>query len=80
MVHVIADAVRSGMLGVLKQADFHFATLGWQGDQGWRGSTAYDGGYLVDSGVHFAALLRRVVGEFEEVSAVVPAARGGGDC
>ncbi len=38
-------------------------------DQGWRGQPSYQGGHLLDVGVHFVALLRKVVGEVEQVNA-----------
>ncbi len=39
-------------------------------NQSWRSQPNYQGGHLLDVGVHFAALLRKVIGEVEEVRAV----------
>lgn len=70
MVQAITEVVKSGGIGALSRADFQFATSGWRGDRGWRSSGAYAGGYVLDSGVHFASMLRGLAGEIEEASAV----------
>jgi predicted dehydrogenase len=69
---IVEEIVRTGRLGSVHLADFRFVTSASPSFYlGWRGSPDYPGGYLLDSGVHFVALLRQVVGEIEHVSAVV---------
>jgi predicted dehydrogenase len=67
---IIEDIVKSGTIGEIFFADFRHVTYVRPGNLGWRGTPDYAGGHLLDSGVHFAALLRRVVGEIETVSAI----------
>jgi predicted dehydrogenase len=65
------DVVASGVLGEIRFADFTYLSFQKPDNLRWRGSPRYSGGYKLDSGVHFIALLRKVVGEIAEVSASV---------
>jgi predicted dehydrogenase len=69
-IRIIENIVKSGAIGEIFFADFRHVTYVRPGNLGWRGSPDYAGGHLLDSGVHFAALLRRVAGEVETVSAL----------
>jgi L-gulono-1,4-lactone dehydrogenase len=68
---IVEEIVASGALGEVRFADFTYLSFQKSDNLGWRGSPGYAGGYMLDSGVHFIALLRRIVGEIEEVSASV---------
>jgi predicted dehydrogenase len=68
---IIEKIVTSGAIGKIHFADFQHMTFAGPENLGWRGSPDYPGGFLLDSGVHFVALLRKVVGEVERVSATV---------
>ena len=68
---MVQDIVASGALGEIRFADFTYLSFQKPGNLRWRGSPTYAGGYMLDSGVHFIALLRKIVGEIEEVSASV---------
>ncbi len=68
---MIEDIVASGALGEIRFADFTYLSFQKPDNLRWRGSPGYAGGYMLDSGVHFTALLRKIVGEIEEVSASV---------
>jgi L-gulono-1,4-lactone dehydrogenase len=69
---VIEQIVKSGRLGSIDLVDFQFITSSSPNFYlGWRGSPDYQGGHLLDVGVHFTALLRQVVGEIDKVSARV---------
>ncbi|HWY80521.1 MAG TPA: FAD-binding protein [Roseiarcus sp.] len=68
---MVEDIVASGALGEIRFADFTYLSFQKPDNLRWRGSPGYAGGYMLDSGVHFIALLRKIVGEVEEVSASV---------
>ena len=68
---MVEEIVASGVLGEIRFADFSYLALQNPGNLRWRGSPSYAGGYVLDSGVHFVALLRKIVGEIEEVRASV---------
>jgi len=68
---IVEDLVASGALGEINFADFTYLSFQKPDNLRWRGSPGYAGGYMLDSGVHFIALLRKIVGEIEEVSASV---------
>ena len=68
---IVEDIVASGALGDIRFADFTYLSFQKPDNLRWRGSPGYAGGYMLDSGVHFIALLRKIVGEIEEVSASV---------
>jgi L-gulono-1,4-lactone dehydrogenase len=68
---MVGNIVASGVLGDIRFADFTYLSFQEPGKQGWRGSPGDAGGYMLDSGVHFVALLRKVVGEIEDVCASV---------
>jgi predicted dehydrogenase len=68
---MVEGLVASGALGEIRFADFTYLAFQRPDNLRWRGSPGYAGGYLLDSGVHFIALLRKIVGEIEEVSASV---------
>jgi L-gulono-1,4-lactone dehydrogenase len=69
---LVEQIVKSGRLGSIHLVDFQFITSSSpQFYSGWRGSPDYQGGHLLDVGVHFIALLRQVVGEVDRVSARV---------
>jgi predicted dehydrogenase len=67
---IVKQIVKSGRIGRLYLANFQFIACAPPGPS-WRGAPDYPGGHLLDSGVHFVALLREVVGEVERVSATV---------
>jgi L-gulono-1,4-lactone dehydrogenase len=69
--NVIEQTVARGEIGAVDFADFRYMTFAGSRDRGWRASPDYPGGALLDSGVHFVALLRKVVGEVARVSATV---------
>ena len=68
---MVEDIVASGALGEIRFADFDYLAFQKPDNLRWRGSPGYAGGYVLNSGVHFVALLRKIVGEIEEVSASV---------
>ena len=68
---IVEDIVASGALGEIRFADFTYLSFQKPDNLRWRGSPGYAGGYMLDSGVHFIALLRKIIGEIEEVSASV---------
>jgi len=68
---MVEDIVASGVLGEIRFADFTYLSFQKPDNQRWRASPDYGGGHTLDSGVHFVALLRKIVGEIEEVSASV---------
>jgi predicted dehydrogenase len=68
---IVEDIVASGALGEIRFADFTYLSFQKPDNLRWRGSPGYAGGYMLDSGVHFIALVRKIVGEIEEVSASV---------
>jgi predicted dehydrogenase len=68
---IVEDIVASGALGEIRFADFTYLSFQKPDNLRWRGSPGYPGGYMLDSGVHFIALLRKIAGEIEEVSASV---------
>jgi L-gulono-1,4-lactone dehydrogenase len=68
---MVEDIVASGVLGEIRFADFTYLSFQKPDNRGWRTSPAYAGGYILDHGVHFIAMLRKIVGEIEEVSASV---------
>jgi L-gulono-1,4-lactone dehydrogenase len=68
---MVENIVASGALGEIRFADFTYLAFQKPDNLRWRGSPGYAGGYVLDSGVHFVALLRKIAGEIEEVSASV---------
>jgi predicted dehydrogenase/FAD/FMN-containing dehydrogenase len=68
---MVDDIVASGALGEIRFADFTYLSFQKPDNLRWRRSPGYAGGYILDHGVHFIALLRKIVGEIEEVSASV---------
>ena len=68
---MVEDIVASGALGEIRFADFTYLSFQKPDNQKWRASPSYAGGHMLDSGVHFVALLRKIAGEIEEVSASV---------
>jgi L-gulono-1,4-lactone dehydrogenase len=68
---MVEDIVASGVLGEIRFADFTYLSFQKPDNQRWRASPDYGGGHTLDSGVHFVALLRKIVGEIKEVSASV---------
>ena len=68
---MVEDIVASGALGEIRFADFTYLSFQKPDNQRWRKSPGYAGGYILDHGVHFIALLRKIAGEIEEVSASV---------
>ena len=68
---MVEDIVASGVLGEIRFVDFTYLSFQKPDNQRWRRSPGYAGGYILDHGVHFIALLRKIAGEIEEVSASV---------
>ena len=68
---MVEEIVASGALGEIRFADFTYLSFQKPDNLGWRASPDYEGGHTLNSGVHFIALLRKIVGEIEEVSASV---------
>ena len=68
---MVEDIVASGVLGEIRFADFTYLSFQKPDNLRWRISPGYAGGYILDHGVHFIALLRKIVGEIEEISASV---------
>ncbi len=69
---ILEQIVKSDRIGRVFLADFQWITSASPSFYlGWRGSPDYQGGHLLDVGVHFVALLRQVVGEVDRVSASV---------
>jgi predicted dehydrogenase len=68
-VQKIAALIRDGGIGALQGADFRFVFPLFPEPNSWRQTSGFSGGYLLDFGVHFVALLREVVGEVVEISA-----------
>ncbi len=69
-VRLVAEIVHRGEIGTPHFA--HFRNLGLverSAAKGWRGAPAYQGGHLLDAGVHFVAMLRSILGEIDEVAA-----------
>jgi predicted dehydrogenase len=73
--HMVEDMVASGVLGEIRFADFTYLSFQKPSNVGWRASPSYAGGHMLDSGVHFIALLRKIVGEVEEVCRLRTASR-----
>ena len=71
MTRMIEEILKNGEIGKIHFADFRHLAGQPPFVEGWRGSPDYPGANLLDSGVHFIALLRQVVGEIERVSAVL---------
>jgi predicted dehydrogenase len=67
----VEDIVACGALGEIRFADFTYLSFQKPDNLRWRGSPTYAGGYMLDSGVHFIALLRKIMVEIGEVSASV---------
>ena len=70
-VKIVENIVAGGAIGEIRFADFTYLAFQNPENLRWRGTPEYVGGFLLDSGVHFVALLRKIVGEIEEVSASV---------
>lgn len=70
-VKIVEKIVADGTIGEIQFADFTYLAFQKPGDLRWRQAPGYAGGFLRDLGVHFVALLRKIVGEVEEVSASV---------
>jgi L-gulono-1,4-lactone dehydrogenase len=70
-VKIVESIVSNGTIGEIQFADFTYLDFQGPNNLGWRGSPKYEGGFLLDSGVHFVAMLRKVVGEVEKVRASV---------
>jgi L-gulono-1,4-lactone dehydrogenase len=70
-VKIVEDIVAGGAIGEIRFADFTYLAFQGPDNLRWRASPKYVGGLLLDSGVHFIALLRKIVGEIEAVSASV---------
>jgi predicted dehydrogenase/FAD/FMN-containing dehydrogenase len=70
-VKMVENIVASGAIGELRFADFTYHAFKGPDNLQWRGAPEYVGGFLLDSGVHFVALLRKIAGEIEWVSASV---------
>ncbi len=68
---MVEDIVASGVLGEIRFADFTYLSFQKPDNLRWRSSPTYAGGHMLDFGVHFIALLRKIVGEIDEVSASV---------
>ena len=68
---MVEEIVGSGVLGEIRFVDFTYLSFQKPDNQRWRASPSYAGGYILDHGVHFIALLRKIGGEIEEVSASV---------
>src|SRR5579871_2148292 len=70
-VQRIVSLIQDGLIGTLHSADFRFTFPLGPEPNSWRQSAEFNGGYLLDSGVHFVALLREIIGEVADVSANV---------
>ena len=70
-VQKIASLIRDGAIGTLQGADFKFTFPLIPEPNSWRQNSGFSGGYLLDFGVHFVAMLREVIGEVVEISANV---------
>ncbi len=68
---MIEDIVASGALGEIRFADFTYLSFQKTDNPRSRESPGYAGKHILYSGVHFIALLRKIVGEVEDVSASV---------
>jgi L-gulono-1,4-lactone dehydrogenase len=68
---MVEEIVATGALGEIRFVDFTYLSFQKPDNQRWRRSPGYAGGYILDHGVHFIALLRKIAGEIEEVSASV---------
>ncbi|MCW2573509.1 MAG: hypothetical protein JWO88_3567, partial [Frankiales bacterium] len=65
---LIQEIVANRVIGDVTSADFKFVTRANGEDAGWRNGGNFPGWLLLDSGVHFIAMLRQVVGEICSVS------------
>lgn len=71
-VMAIKNIINSNILGIIETIDFSYRSLGYgTGNQGWRTSKNFKGGYLLDSGVHFIRMLRYLSGGIKQVDASV---------
>jgi FAD/FMN-containing dehydrogenase/predicted dehydrogenase len=70
-VKIVERIVADGAIGEIRFADFTYLAFQKSDNLRWRAAPGYSGGALLDSGVHFVALLRKIVGEVEEVSASI---------
>jgi predicted dehydrogenase/FAD/FMN-containing dehydrogenase len=71
IVGLLRQLVLDDTIGELQTADFRHVTRRDPSNLGWRNTSGVTGGPLLDSGVHFIAMLRQVVGEITQVSALV---------
>jgi predicted dehydrogenase len=70
-VQKIVSLIQDGSIGTLHSADFKFTFPLGPEPNSWRQNAKFNGGYLLDFGVHFVALLREIIGEVVEIFANV---------
>ncbi|WGJ14321.1 FAD-binding protein [Methylocapsa sp. D3K7] len=63
--------IKNSHIGLPETVNFSLITYVGPRNFGWREPPDYPGGHILDWGVHFIALLRRIAGEIDSVSAVV---------
>ena len=63
--------VKSGRIGKIETVNFSLIQHIGTENLRWRGAPDYQGGHIFDWGVHFVALVRRIAGEIDHVSAIV---------
>jgi len=70
-----SDAIKEGRIGKILMSKFELrATISEDSkyyNTNWRKIPGYQGGFLLDGGVHFMAFIRAVVGEVKQLSAQV---------
>jgi predicted dehydrogenase len=70
-VQRIVSLIQDGLIGTIQSADFRFTFPLGPEPNSWRQNAGFNGGYLLDFGVHFVALLREIIGEIVELFANV---------
>lgn len=70
-VMMLQRLVEDGAIGDLTFADFRHVTWADTNGASWRNAGSFAGAHLLDSGVHFMAMLRQVIGDVRRVSACV---------
>ncbi|MBV8664258.1 MAG: Gfo/Idh/MocA family oxidoreductase, partial [Hyphomicrobiales bacterium] len=68
-IQKIVSLIQDGGIGALQSADFKFTFPLFPEPNSWRQNAVFNGGYLLDFGVHFVALLRDTIGEVVAVFA-----------
>lgn len=69
-VQCLLSTIKNCNFGEIRSIDFKFLVCN-SGGAGWRLSSQYRGGYVLDSGVHFVSMLRLLTGGIRDVDASV---------